>query len=203
VLFASASAYGRPPLDVSHDGDVFTSRLLERGTALEQSILDVNATVLGAMGLLRGVSHTEIIVRRDEPGGAPGGIGKHPNIYFLETSARVGGAHIAELVEAGRGPNLWAEWAKVELAGGEEPYAPPALRDEYSGLLVSLARQEHPDMSAFDDPEVVWRMDKHHHVGLVVRSPSHARVAELIDKYVERVRRDHLAVAPPKLRPAD
>jgi biotin carboxylase len=206
VLFASASAYGRPPLDVSHDGDVFTSCLMERGTPLEQALLDVSGTVLRAMGLVRGVSHTELIVRRDAPGSSPAtaGTGKHPGVYFLETSARVGGAHIADLVDAGRGINLWAEWAKLELAGGEEPYAPPPPRDEYAGLLVSLARHEHPDTSAFDDPEVVWRMnDKPHHIGLIVRSPRHARVTELIASYTERVRKDHLAVAPPKQRPAD
>jgi biotin carboxylase len=204
VLFASVSAYGRPPLDVSHDGDVFTSRLLERGSAFESALLDVNATILGAMGLVRGVSHTELIVKKEgESSGAPG-LGRHPGVYFLETSARVGGAHIADLVDAGRGINLWAEWAKLELAGGEEPYAPPAPRDEYAGLLVSLAKQEHPDTSSFDDPEVVWRLDhKPHHIGLIVRSPRHARVRELIEIYVERVRRDFLAVAPPKQRPAD
>jgi biotin carboxylase len=201
VLFASASAYGRPPLDVSHDGDVFTSQLLEHGTPFERALLDVNTTVLRAMGLVRGVSHTELIVRRE---GAGEGRGRHPSVYFLETSARVGGAHIADLVEAGRGINLWAEWAKLELAGGEEPYQAPTPRDEYAGLLVSLARQEHPDTSAFDDPEVVWRLDdKPHHVGLIVRSPSHARVTELLERYTERVRRDYLAVAPPKQRPAD
>ena len=194
VLFASASAYGRPPLDVSHDGDVFTTCLLERGARLERSLLDLNASILRAMGLVRGVSHTELIVQKDAEGG----------IYFLETSARVGGAHIAELVEAGRGINLWAEWAKVELAGGEEHYQPPLPRDEYAGLLVSLARQENPDTSGFDDPEVVWRMDdKPHHIGLIVRSKSHDRVVELIGRYAERVRRDFLAVAPPKQRPAD
>ena len=53
-------------------------------------------------------------------------------VYFLETSARVGGAHIAELVEAATGMNLWAEWAKVELAGGNA-YAPPPLRPTTPG----------------------------------------------------------------------
>jgi hypothetical protein len=191
VLFASASAYGRPPLDVSHDGDVFTSKLLPRGEPFEKRLLEVNARVLGAMGLVRGVSHTELIAGRDG------------TIYFLETSARVGGAHIADLVEAGRGVNLWAEWAKLELAGEHGAYEPPAPRDEYAGLLVSLAKQERPDTGAFDDPEIVWRMDKRFHIGLIVRSPRHARVTELIDRYVERVRRDFLAVAPPKTRPTD
>jgi biotin carboxylase len=191
ILFASASAYGRPPLDVSHDGDVFTSRLLQRGEPFEAKLLEVNGQVLKAMGLVRGVSHTELIA------------GKDGKIYFLETSARVGGAHIADLVEAGRGINLWAEWAKLELAGSEGTYEPPKARDEYAGLLVSLAKQEHPDTAAFNDPEIVWRIDKRFHIGLIVRSPSHARVNTLIDGYVDRVRRDFLAVAPPKLRPTD
>jgi hypothetical protein len=143
------------------------------------------------MGLVRGVSHTELIV------------GKDGQVYFLETSARVGGAHIADLVEAGRGINLWAEWAKLELAGSEGTYALPPLRDEYAGLLVSLAKQEHPDTASFADPEIVWRIDKPFHIGFVVRSTRHARVTELIDGYIERVRRDYLAIAPPKLRPTD
>jgi biotin carboxylase len=192
VLFASAGSYGRPPLDVSHDGDVFTSRLMKRGDTFEQKLLDTSRRVLKAMGLVRGVSHTELIVGRDG------------QVYFLETSARVGGAHIADLVEAGRGVNMWAEWAKLELAGADGTYTLPPLRDEYAGLLVSLAKQEHPDTSAFNDPEIVYRMDdKPFHVGFVVRSPSHARVGELLDGYVERVRRDYLAVAPPRLRPTD
>ena len=91
---------------------------------------------------------------------------------FLETSARVGGAHIAELVEAATGLNLWAEWAKIEKAGGDEPYEVRPPRSEYAGLIVSLARQEHPSLDAYADPEVVWRLDKRHHAGLIVRSPS-------------------------------
>ena len=74
--------------------------------------------MLEALGLLRGVSHTEYIIGREDG-----------RVYFLETSARVGGAHIAELVEAATGINLWAEWAKVEIAGGKSPYAPPQPRE--------------------------------------------------------------------------
>jgi hypothetical protein len=124
-------------------------------------------------------------------------------VYFLETSARVGGAHIAELVEAATGINLWAEWAKVEIAGGKLPYAPPAARQDYAGLLVSLARQEHPDTAPFADPEIVWRMSKPHHVGLIVRSPSPARVRELLADYAVRVARDYHASAPAQDRPGN
>ena len=61
-----------------------------------------------AFGLVRGVSHSEFIRGRED--------GK---LYFLETSARVGGAHIVDLIEAATGINMWAEWAKVEIAGGK------------------------------------------------------------------------------------
>lgn len=191
VLFAVASQYGHPPLDVSHRGGIFTTRLLERGSADAQALLAGNIRVLGAMGLLRGVSHTEFIKGHD---GA---------LYFLETSARVGGAHIAELVEAATGLNLWGEWAKVEIAGGALPYAPPQPAGDYAALLVSLARQEHPDTSAFADPEIVWRMERPYHVGMIIKSPRRERVAELLDQYVERVKKDFATVAPPRDRPTN
>ena len=193
LLFAVASQYGKPPLDVSHGGGVFTTAVVERGSELEKSILDKNKTVLGAMGLLRGVSHTEFI-RSHEDG----------KIYFLETSARVGGAHIADLIEAATGINMWAEWAKIEVAGGNQvPYTPPPDRGEYAGLLVSLARQEHPDTSGYNDPEIVWRINKLHHVGLIVRSPDQGRVKELIENYTGRVAYDFGASLPSKARPTD
>jgi biotin carboxylase len=190
ILFAVASAYGTPPLEVAQGGGIFTTRILERDSETAARLLAENQKVLAALGLVRGVSHTEYIIGRED--------GK---VYFLETSARVGGAHIAELVEAATGINLWAEWAKVELAGGKSAYAPPPVREDYGGLLVSLARQEHPDTASFNDPEIVWRMDKPHHVGLIVRSASPGRVRELLADYAARVARDYHAAAPPQDKP--
>lgn len=192
VLFAIASGYGRPPMEVSHEGGIFTTRILDRQAELTRQLLDTNAAVMAALGMLRGVSHTEFIVSRADG-----------TIYFLETSARVGGAHIADLVEAASGLNLWAEWAKVELAGGKSPYAVAPLREDYAGLLVSLAKQERPDTSSYNDPEVVWRMDKSHHAGLIVRSPSHARVQELIASYTGRFASDFMAYVPPRSAPTE
>jgi len=191
ILFAVASQYGYPPLDVSHRGGVFTTRLLDRGSAHAEALLAGNQRVLAAMGLLRGVSHTEFIKGED-------GV-----LYFLETSARVGGAHIAELVEAATGLNLWGEWAKVEIAGGKLPYAPPAPANDYAALLVSLAKQEQPDTSGYNDPEIVWRMQRPHHVGMIVKSARRERVAELLDQYVERVKKDFATVAPPRDKPTN
>lgn len=192
VLFAIASGYGRPPMEVSHGGGIFTTRILDRGTDLARSLVEANAAVMAALGMLRGVSHTEFIVSHADG-----------TVYFLETSARVGGAHIADLVEAATGLNMWAEWAKVELAGGKAPYSVAALREDYAGLLVSLAKQEHPDMSSYTDPEIVWRMDKSHHAGLIVRSASHARVGELISNYADRFAADFMAYVPPRSSPTE
>ena len=150
-----------------------------------------NRAVLTALGLVRGVSHTEFIH------GADG------QWYFLETSARVGGAHIVELVEAATGMNLWAEWAKVELAGGKSAYALPPLRSDYAGLVTSLARQEWPDLSEFADPEVVWRLSKRHHAGLIVASPRRDRVADLVEGYARRLADGYSTTLPPGDSPRD
>ena len=190
LLFAIASRYGRPPMEVSQEGDIFTTRTLARGSDEERPLLALNEKVLRAFGLVRGVSHSEFIAGRD---------GK---LYFLETSARVGGAHIADLVEAATGINLWAEWAKIEIAGGKTRYRPPVARNASAGLLISLARQEYPDTSAYSDPEIVWRLNhKEHHVGLIVKSPDPARVQELINNYAQRFRQDFYAWEPPRDKP--
>ena len=137
-------------------------------------------------GHVRGASHSEFIRGRDDG-----------RFYFLETSARVGGAHLADMVEAATGINLWAEWAKIEVAGGKTPYAPPAPRRDYAALLISLARQPEPDTSAYTDPEIVWRLKQEHHAGLIVKSPDQARVQQLLESYGRRFREDFYAWAPP------
>jgi biotin carboxylase len=191
VVVAIPSKYGTPPFDVSHSGGVFTTRILDRTLPDARELVDTNAQILKSLGLVRGVSHTEYIRSREG------------RLIFLETSARVGGAHISELVEAAAGFNLWAEWAKIEIAGGNGTYAPPTPRTEYGGLIVSLARQESPDLSEYSDPEVVWRLKKKHHAGVIVTSPSAARVDELIANYSTRFRQDFVASLPAAATPFD
>jgi hypothetical protein len=190
VRFAIASGYGRPPMEVAHTGGIFTTRTLGRDSEDARRLLAENGRVMAALGMVRGVSHTEFIVASADR-----------RIYFLETSARVGGAHIAELVEAATGLNLWAEWAKVEVAGGKTDYRPPEPRQDYAALLVSLARQPQPDTSAYHDPEIVWRMSQDHHAGLIVRSADQERVRQLLEAYTQRFRDDFYAYEPPKDAP--
>ena len=191
VRFAMASRYSMPPLSVAQEGGIFATRTLSPGNPLSQALLASNVRVLQSFGLVRGASHTEFI--RAHSG----------DWYFLETSARVGGAFIVDLVEAGTGVNLWREWAKVEIAGEDGVYQPPAVREDCAGIVLSLARQEHPDTSAYTDPEIVARIRKPHHAGLIVTSPDAARVEHLIDEYTRRFYSDFHASAPPQAKAID
>ena len=185
VVFATASRYGTPPMAVAHEGGIFVTRTLPDADDISTALKEMNARVLDAFGLLRGVSHTEFI--RDRDG----------RLYFLETSARVGGAFIVDMVEAATGVNLWREWAKVEIAGEHGTYEAPVSKARSAGIVLSLARQEEPDMSAYNDPEVVQRIRKHHHAGVIVASPDEQRVRSLLDTYVTRFYADFHATAPP------
>ena len=90
--------------------------------------------------------------------------------------------------------NLWAEWANIEIDGPN--YRLPERRFDHGGLLMTLSKSEHPDMSPFSAPEVVFRSPEPWHAGVVLRSPSAARVKELMDDYGGTLRRDFTAVLP-------
>jgi biotin carboxylase len=191
VVFVAASRYATPPMAVAHEGGIFVTRTLPEDDWATAALSEVNERVLGSFGLVRGVSHTEFIVSRDG------------ELYFLETSARVGGAFIVDVVEAATGVNLWREWARIEIAGEHGPYESPRGRRRHAGIVLSLARQETPDMSGYNEPEIVMRIDKRHHAGLIVASEDGARVSDLLDTYVKRFYADFHASAPPPERALD
>jgi biotin carboxylase len=186
VIFAEAHQYGKPPLNVYHEGGIFTTRTIPRSSQEESTLKQLNRQIIAAFGLERGATHTEFIKGHDDS-----------RFYFLETAARVGGANIAELVEAATGINLWREWAKIELASQDSSYQLPAPRQNYAGVIVSLARQEHPDTSAYQDPEIILRLDKRHHAGFVITAQTFDRVNSLLDQYTRRFANDFLATLPP------
>lgn len=189
-VFAEAHGYGSPPLDVSHYGGVFTTRTLARDSEETKLLLETNRELIGTLGLLRGVTHAEFLKAHDD--------GK---FYFIEIAARVGGAYISDVVEAATNINLWREWARLEIGAGKEKYELPATRRDYAGVILSLARQEHPDTSAYKDPEIVYRVSKYHHAGFVLKSSSSERIRELLDSYTLRFRDDFLATQPVPEKP--
>ena len=190
LVFANVSKYGKPPMNVAHAGGVFTSFTVPRGGEEDDALRQINRELIAALGLLRGVSHAEFI-RAHEDG----------EFYFLECAARVGGAYINEMVEAATGVNLWREWARIEVAGGDGTYRLPPVREDYAGVILSLARQEEPDTSAYNDPEICLRIKKHHHAGLVLRSKEPGRIPALLDNYARRFAQEFTAVEPPKDKP--
>ncbi|MBE2237011.1 MAG: ATP-grasp domain-containing protein [Caldilineaceae bacterium] len=188
VLFTVCSQYGQPPMAVYQGGGVFISSNLPYHAPEEQALQVLNQEVIAAMGMVRGVTHAEFI-RADADGA----------FYFLEIAARVGGAYLDLMLEHATGLNLWREWARLEMAHlQKEEYVLPATRAIYAGLVVSLAKEAWPDATAYQDPEIVWRLQKEHHVGFIVASPDSARVQQLIAIYAGRIAQDFTATAPPK-----
>ena len=204
VVFAGANRYGRPPLDVAHGGGAYVSRTVAHGSENEKKLFAINRKLVKALQLERGAAHAEFI-KSDADG----------EFYFLEMAARVGGAYIADVLEAASGLNLWREWAQMEVSdgrrqeqdagAGQEPDHKRAVdgnklrapRNEYAGIVLSLSKQEDPDTSAYDDPEIVYRVKKKHHAGLIVRSKKLERVEELLTQYAARFADDFVAVVPP------
>jgi hypothetical protein len=188
VVFAIASRYGTPPLAVTREGGIFNTHTLAYDSDESQRLLALNAELMTALRQVRGVAHTEFIHAQADG-----------RFYFLETAARVGGANIDRLVKAASGIELWQEAARIELTNlGGKPYAPPNTSNLHAGLIICLARQQHPDLTSYNDSEIVWRLEKEHHAGLLVASPDHGRIAHLLAQYTDRFAQDFLASAPPK-----
>jgi hypothetical protein len=185
VIFAEVNAYWRPLLDVYQGGGIYATRTLSRERPEVAALRRINASVVEGFGLGWGASHTEFMKAHAD--------GRY---YFIETSARVGGANTAEMVEHAAGVNLWAEWARLEHSRGTDQYSLPPLKQRYGGVVVSLARQEEPDTGEFNDPEIVYRLNLKHHIGLVVVADNPARVEQLLTDYMARIARDYQAVLP-------
>lgn len=185
VQFCSVSRYLTTPFEVAHGAGIFRSMTCAPESEEAGEVRRLNAFVMKGFGMRYSASHTEFIHCHEDG-----------QFYFLETSSRVGGAHLAEMVEFATGINLWREWARVEHAAAcKTTYKLPEVRPKHGGILVSLARYEHPDQSVFAAPEVKWTISKPWHVGCIVASEERARVRALLDEYMEVIARDFHASA--------
>jgi len=191
VIAAGVSQYGTTPFSISHSGGVFTSSIVGYRSKERKALEKLNAQLLTAFGYEQGVSHAEFL--QSESDG---------QFYLLEVAARVGGAYIANVLEHAAGFNLWREWAKLETASNH-PYKPPKIRKDYAGIALGLANTDTPDTSHYTDREIVYRVKKSRHVGLIFSSPEQKRIDHLISQYTERITTDFLAVQPAKERHDD
>ena len=177
VVFERCSQYLSTPFEVAHGGGIFRSVTVDFKSIDYQALSLVNHQVMKAFGMRFSAAHTEVIKCHEDG-----------NYYFLETASRVGGAHLAEMVEASSGINLWAEWAKIETAVAEKKnYKLPKVEKAYSGILISLSSHQWPDMSMFDEKEIVWKMNEEYHIGLIVKASKRERVIELLDKFAQMI----------------
>ena len=187
-LFARASKYGEAPLSVTQGGGIFSTHTLDIYDDEHAALLELNQKIMAALGHQYGVSHTEFIRAHDDG-----------RFYFLETAARVAGASIDKMVKAASGIDLWTEAARIEVSGIQnQAYELPPHRDGNAGLIICLARQEHPDLLSYQDPEIIWRVEKPYHAGLLVASPDAERVESLLNSYSERFAQDFLHHIPGK-----
>lgn len=186
TLVAPVHQYGKPPFQLMHHGGVFTTRTVDRASIPANEIPKLHDKLIQALGLSNGVTHTEWI--RSATDG---------RFHFLEAAARVGGAFIADVIEQAYGFNPWVEWARIEVALAQgQQYSLPKLGTDYAGSVLCLARDAMPVTDHYDAPEIVHRMQKHHHAGLIVRSSDPARVEALTEEYGRRFAEDFLAIAP-------
>jgi biotin carboxylase len=185
ILFCTVSRYLATPMEISQEGGIFRSANIPYNSEDDKAIKKANADVMKAFGMKNGATHTEFIKNRED--------GK---IYFLETSSRVGGAHLAEMVEGATGINLWEEWAKIEdaKAKGNE-YKLPKTSKNYAGIVLTLSKYQHPDLTGFNDPEVCFRVPLDYHAGLIVKSNNQQRVLQLLDDYASRLTQGFSTVA--------
>ncbi len=189
VAACGVSEYGTTPFDVSHRGGVFTSSIVSYQAKERKPLEKLNEELLAAFKYDQGVSHAEFL-RSDADG----------KFYLLEVACRVGGAYIANVLEHARNFNLWREWAKLETATKDRPYKLPKLRKDFAGITLALANTDEPDTSQYTDPEIVYKVTKAKHVGLIFHSTRKKRIDELMNIYSERITNDFLAIVPVKER---
>jgi biotin carboxylase len=176
-LFCCVSRYLATPMEISQGGGIFRSANIPYNSEDDKAIKKANTAIMKAFGMKSGATHTEFIKCKEDG-----------EIYFLETSSRVGGAHLAEMVEAATGLNLWAEWAKIEDHLAKKlTYKLPKVSKNYAGIVLTLANVQHPDLSSFDDEEVYFRVPLDYHAGLIVKSKKAERILELLDNYASRL----------------
>lgn len=184
VIFSVTSKYLATPMEISQGGGVFRSANIKYKSEDDNAIKKLNEQVMKGFGLKHGAAHTEFI-KSNEDG----------QIYFLETSSRVGGAHLAEMVEAASTINLWKEWAAIEDSLVKKlKYKLPKVKKEYAGIVLTLSKFQYPDLSSFSDPEVSFKVPLEYHAGIIVKSTNQERILDLLENYGTRLANEFTAV---------
>ncbi|TNE68581.1 ATPase [bacterium] len=173
VQFAGVHKYSRPVMDIVQNGGMMSLSTIKKGSKIEKDLLKLNKQIIDSMGLKYGVSSNEFIHSAQD--------GK---FYFIQSSGKVSGHYIAELVEAANGLNLWREWAKMEMAQPQES-AYQCPKPETNQARVVRIPTENPPLcsSRIQHQSIVWRQVSHNHVTVVIKAKSFEEL-EMIEKEV-------------------
>jgi biotin carboxylase len=191
IIFTSASKYLSPPMEVSHEGGVFRTKTLDYNSEEYLALKKANEKVLSSFGLIYGATHTEFI-RGNENG----------KWYFLETSSRVGGAHIPDLVEASTGINIWREWAKIENSLlNNQKYVIPKSTHFSAGLIIALAKEKKPDITEYQCEQVSQFLEIDYHIGIIYKDKDESKVQKCLDDSTKKITSEILNILPPKSKP--
>jgi len=186
IVFTRSSQYLNPPFDIAHGGGIFQSCTLDVNDTRHKQLSTLNKKVLTAFGMKHGASHSEYIMHNGEP-------------FFLETSARVGGANLSNMVLIASDVNLWSEWAKIEnTVLQKSSYKAPKSKTAFAGIIASLSRFPRPDYGQYTDSEIAWTLEKDHHVGFIFGDKKQERVLEMLEKYSRIIADDYHATVPLK-----
>lgn len=185
VVFSRASKYLNTPYEVAHFGGIFRTQTLKTGSEEEKELQVLNQEVMKSFRMEYSAFHSEYIKGTDG------------RFYFLETSSRVGGANISDMILAATDVDLWREWAKIETAQALDlKYKLPKILKGCAGIIISLSKVKDPDRSFFQDKEVVKFIEKDFHIGLILKSSRADRIRELLEKYLKVIYENFHASAP-------
>ncbi len=190
IKFTCCSKYLSPPMKVSHDGGVFRTKTIDENSPEYQGLIEINQQVLDKFGIKYGATHSEYI------------LGDDGQYYFLETSSRVGGAHIPDMIEAATGVNIWREWARLEDALlHKKNYDVTSSKKLFSGLIISLAKDKNPDTEPYRNPEVLKFLKMDHHIGIIYQSDNAEKIQQRLEEAVKKITENILHILPPTEKP--
>lgn len=186
LVFYSTSRYLDTPFKVAHGGGIFRSVTLDPKSAEAKGLIKVTESLMDAYRMQNSASHSEFLKNKLD--------GK---FYLIETSSRVGGAHLADMVAASTGVNLWSEWARMESAVvNQRSYVVSANQYQPAAIVITLSKYKDTDTSFLDHPSIVWRMNKEHHVGFIAVDKNADELSKVVDHFTEVIQRDYSTSVP-------
>ena len=177
MQFVRSSAYVDPPLSIVQGGGTFQTRTLALDSDDHRELRALTDRVMRAFGLRYSASHTEWI--RNAEG----------ELLFLETSSRVGGAHIADMLRGATGVDLWAEWARLELAELKgEHYGAPADGGGHGAVTIRTIGEEYARLDDLDLGIARQMIPKRYHAACVMHDAELAKVTDAQERLYQVLR---------------